>query len=274
MKSSITAFFPAYNDQYTIESMVRNVATELRKVTHDFEVLVVNDGSRDNTRDVLLQVKDEVPELRVIHHPENLGYGAALITGFTNARKDLIFYTDGDGQYDVRELHNLVKALRPDVDLVTGYKIQRADAWYRVWIGEAYRRAMRILFNLAIRDVDCDFRLFRRDILKHISLQSHSGVICVELMRKVQLAGYRIVEIPVTHWPRRYGSSQFFRIRHLVRVLGGLLRIWWALVLSHHLQFTDIFKLGSTAGRQANAAADLSPAGGRLSQALLRTLRR
>jgi glycosyltransferase involved in cell wall biosynthesis len=274
MKSSITAFFPAYNDQHTIESMVRSAATVLRKITSDFEVLVVNDGSRDNTADVLLRIKNEIPELRVIHHSRNLGYGAALITGFTNARKDLIFYTDGDGQYDVREIHNLVNAFRSDVDLVTGYKIRRADAWYRVWIGEAYRRAMRILFNLAVQDVDCDFRLFRRNILEHISLQSNSGVICVELMRKVQLARYRIVEIPVSHWPRRHGSSQFFCIRHLLGVLGGLLRIWWALVFLHHLQSAATSELSGVAEEQAHGGSAFVPGIRTPSPALLRTLRR
>ena len=272
MKSSITAFFPAYNDQHTIEIMVRTAATELRKITADFEVVVVNDGSEDQTTEVLERAQHEIPELRVIHHPRNLGYGAALISGFTNARKDLIFYTDGDGQYDVREIHNLVKALRPDVDFVTGYKIRRADALHRVWIGEAYRRAMRLFFNLVVWDVDCDFRLFRRNILEHISLQSDSGVICVELVRKVQLAGYRIVEVPVTHWPRRYGTSQFFCFRHLRRVVGGLFKIWWSLVLSHHLQLL-ISKLRKAPAGTMNTT---KPAGGAgpLWQVLSRTLRR
>jgi glycosyltransferase involved in cell wall biosynthesis len=235
MKISVSAFFPAYNDQHTIESLVRTVASELRKHTDDLEVIVVDDGSQDQTAEILDRLATEMADLRVIHHPQNRGYGAALITGFMNARKDFIFYTDGDGQYDVREVHNLLLALRPDIDLVNGYKIRRADPWYRVWIGEAYRRGMRFLFNLEVRDVDCDFRLFRRSMLETISLESHSGVICVEMMRRFQLAGCRVVEIPVSHWPRRHGSSQFFSFRHLVRVFGGLFKIWWKLVLLKHL---------------------------------------
>jgi glycosyltransferase involved in cell wall biosynthesis len=227
---SISAFFPAYNDQHTIEALVRTAAAELRKHTHDFEVIVVNDGSQDQSGQILNRLAKELKEMRVIHHSRNRGYGGALITGFQHARKDVIFYTDGDAQYDVREIHNLLIALRPDVDLVNGYKVRRADPWYRIWIGEAYRRIIRLLFNLQVRDVDCDFRLIRRAILDRVSLESHSGVICVEMMRKLQVAGCRTIEVPVSHWPRPYGSSQFFRPRHLARVCAGLMKVWWKLM--------------------------------------------
>jgi glycosyltransferase involved in cell wall biosynthesis len=232
---SLTALFPAYNDQHTIENIVRTAAEEMRKVTDDFEVLVVDDGSRDQTGVILDRLSDALPFLRVIHHPRNLGYGAALIAGFTNARKDLIFYTDGDGQYDVREMHNLFAQLKPNIDLVNGYKIKRADAWYRIWIGTAYREAMRLVFRLQIRDVDCDFRLFRRYIFETISLESRSGVICVEMAKKFERAGFRMVEVPVSHYPRLHGRSEFFRVRHLVYTFQGLLKVWWNLVISHRL---------------------------------------
>jgi glycosyltransferase involved in cell wall biosynthesis len=232
---SLTAFFPAYNDQHTIEGIVRTVASEIRKVTDDFEVLVVDDGSKDDTGAILDRLKGELPFLSVIHHERNLGYGAALITGFQNARKDLIFYTDGDGQYDVRELHNLLASLKPNVDLVNGYKVKRADAWHRVLIGAIYRRAMRVTFRLSIRDVDCDFRLFRRHIFETISLESRSGVICVEMAKKFEQAGFRMVEVPVSHYPRMHGRSEFFRVRHLAYTFKGLLKIWWTLVISPRL---------------------------------------
>ena len=232
---SLTAFFPAYNDQHTIEGIVRTVAKEMRKVTDDFEVLVVDDGSKDETGRILDRLTGELPFLRVIHHERNLGYGAALISGFKNAKKDLIFYTDGDGQYDVREMHNLLAELRPNIDLVNGYKVKRADVWYRIWIGTVYRRAMRCVFRLSIRDVDCDFRLFRRYVFDTISLESRSGVICVEMAKKFELAGFRMVEIPVSHYPRMHGRSEFFRVRHIAHTFRGLFKVWWMLVVSPRL---------------------------------------
>jgi len=232
---SLTAFFPAYNDQHTIEAIVRTAAEELRKVTDDFEVLVVNDGSKDETAVILNRLQSGLSFLRVIHHDRNRGYGAALISGFKNARKDLIFYTDGDGQYDVREIHNLLAELKPNIELVNGYKVKRADAWYRIWIGAMYRRAMRLAFGFSIRDVDCDFRLLRRYIFETISLESTSGVICVEMAKKFDRAGFRMVEVPVSHYPRMHGRSEFFRVRHLVHTFRGLLKIWWNLVLSPRL---------------------------------------
>ena len=232
---SLTAFFPAYNDQHTIEAIVRTAAEEMRKLTDDFEVLVVNDGSKDQTGVILTQLQSKLPFLRVIHHERNRGYGAALISGFKNARKDLIFYTDGDGQYDVREIHNLLAELKPNIELVNGYKVKRADAWYRIWIGALYRRAMKWVFGFSIRDVDCDFRLLRRYIFETISLESASGVICVEMAKKFDRAGFRMVEVPVSHYPRMHGRSEFFRVRHLVHTFRGLLKIWWNLVLSPRL---------------------------------------
>jgi glycosyltransferase involved in cell wall biosynthesis len=232
---SLTAFFPAYNDEHTIEGIVRAAALEIGKVTDDFEILIINDGSKDQTGAIADRLARDLPGVRVIHHPRNLGYGAALISGFTNAQKDLIFYTDGDGQYDVREIHNLLARLRPNIDLVNGYKVKRSDAWYRILIGAAYRRVMRFAFALSISDVDCDFRLIRRHVFDVVKLKSTSGVICVEMARKFDENGFRMVEVPVSHYPRLHGRSQFFRISHLSHTLKGLLRIWWSLVVSRRL---------------------------------------
>ena len=232
---SLTAFFPAYNDEHTIEDIVRTAAAEIGKVTDDFEILIINDGSKDSTGATADRLAAEMPFVRAIHHERNKGYGAALISGFKNARKNLIFYTDSDGQYDVREIHNLLAQLQPNIDLVNGYKVKRSDAWYRIWIGTTYRKAMRWVFNLSIRDVDCDFRLLRRSVFDSITLEAQSGVICVEMARKFDDAGFGMTEIPVSHYPRLHGRSEFFRIRHLSDTLRGLLRIWWNLVVARRL---------------------------------------
>jgi len=232
---SVTAFFPAYNDEHTIENIVRTTATEIGRITDDFEILIINDGSQDGTAAIADRLAAEFPFVRAIHHPQNRGYGAALISGFKNARKDLIFYTDGDGQYDVREIHNLFAQLRPNIDLVNGYKVKRSDAWYRVLIGATYRAVMRWAFHLSLRDVDCDFRLLRRRVFDVINLESQSGVICVEMARKFDDAGFRMTEIPVSHYPRMHGRSEFFRIRHLSHTLRGLIRVWWSLVVARRL---------------------------------------
>jgi glycosyltransferase involved in cell wall biosynthesis len=230
-RHSISAFFPAYNDVESIGKIVHTMAWLLPKLTNDYEIVVVDDGSVDGTGDLLKALGQEYPFLRVIHHGVNRGYGAALITGFANCSRELIFYTDGDGQYDVEELPLLLKALGDDIDVVNGYKISRSDPRYRIVAGLIYRWLMRWLFRLRIKDVDCDFRLFRRDLLTRTRLTFNSGVICVEMVKRFQDLGCRIVEVPVHHYHRYHGRSQFFRFKHLRRVFVQLLVAWWKLVI-------------------------------------------
>jgi glycosyltransferase involved in cell wall biosynthesis len=227
---SISAFFPAYNDAGSICRLVRATASMLPQLTDDYEIVVVNDGSADETGEVLQALAAEYPCLRIIEHKVNRGYGAALITGFSNCSKDLIFYTDGDGQYDVHELPLLMRVFSGEVDLVNGYKISRSDPLHRIIMGFVYQRLMRFLFHLAIRDVDCDFRLFRRSLLMNTTLTCDSGVICVEMMKKFERQGCRIVEVPVHHYLRSHGSSQFFTFKHLSKIFGQLFVAWYKLV--------------------------------------------
>ncbi len=237
-KYSISAFFPACNDEASIGKIIQTMAWMLPKLTSDYEVVVVNDGSRDGTGSLLDKLSREYGFLKVIHHGVNRGYGAALITGFANCSKDLIFYTDGDGQYDVEELPRLLGVFNEQVDLVNGYKISRSDPGHRIVLGYIYQRLMRFLFHLNVRDVDCDFRLFRRSLLTSTPLTCDSGVICLEMVKKFQTRGCRIIEVPVHHYHRRSGSSEFFRFKHLRKVLAQLFVAWWKLVVSpllfHH----------------------------------------
>jgi glycosyltransferase involved in cell wall biosynthesis len=228
-RPSISVFFPAYNDGGTIPSMVLTALMTLRELTDDHEIIVVNDGSSDYTAEVLAELAARYPELRIIHHEQNRGYGGALRTGFGSASKDLIFYTDGDAQYDPRELTRLYETWSDEVDLVNGYKISRSDPLHRIIIGRVYHWTVKLAFGLCLRDVDCDFRLMRRTIFDQIELKSDSGVICVELMKKVQDAGFRITEVPVHHYHRAYGKSQFFNFRRIWRTGKQLLALWWEL---------------------------------------------
>lgn len=235
--SSISAVFPAYNDGGTIASMVAAAWIALRQITEDFEIIVVNDGSADYTLTMLEEIATRYPELRVITHPSNQGYGATLRTGFSAATKDWVFYTDGDSQYNPLELVNLVDALRDGVDVVNGYKLSRHDSWMRIVIGRAYHYFVKFLFGIRIRDVDCDFRLIPRRILEEIELKSISGAICLELVKKIQDAGYVFAETPVNHYSRKYGVSQFFVPWRIARTLYQLAGLYWMLVIrKEHLK--------------------------------------
>jgi glycosyltransferase involved in cell wall biosynthesis len=231
--SSISAFFPCYNDAQTITGLVRSVEAALKLATDDYEVVVVNDASTDDSASVLAGLQKELPCLRVVQHETNRGYGGALRSGFAAATKDYIFYTDGDGQYDPLELTFLAKEMVPGVDVVNGYKISRQDPWYRQVIGSFYQHVTRRLFSFPIRDVDCDFRLLRRSVFDYIDLESNDGAICIELVRKLSDSGFRMVEVPVHHFARAYGTSQFFRPKRIARALRGVAKWYVCLVLLH-----------------------------------------
>lgn len=238
--SSVTAFFPAYNDAGTIPSMVIMALKALPQVTDDYEVVVCNDGSSDYTGEVLAELARVYPPLRVVTHPRNRGYGAALRTGFANAAKDWIFYTDGDAQYDPHELVKLAAALDEaggQADVINGYKMSRSDPLHRVVIGRLYHHFVRVVFGLPLRDTDCDFRLFRRAVFERVTLESDSGTIALEMVKKFADAGCRFVEVPVHHYHRAYGQSQFFNFRRLVRTAVQLSQLWWKLVVKReHLR--------------------------------------
>ena len=235
--ASLTVFFPAYNDAPSLPELAAKTMAVLERHVDNYEVIFVNDGSQDDTAAVLERLRLLYPpHLRVITHPENRGYGGALRSGFAGATKELIFYTDGDGQYDVSELPKLLAVMTPDVGLVNGYKLERNDPWHRIWIGKVYNAFARFLFRIQIRDIDCDFRLIRREILQRAVLTSTSGTICVELVRKLELSGCQVREVGVHHYPRLHGASQFFRVRSLLQTLYQLIRLWVRVVLLHRWQ--------------------------------------
>ena len=224
---SISAFFPVYNDWGTISSMVLLVDSVLKRVASNYEIILVDDGSKNLTKRVLKELLSKVDKLRVVTHTKNKGYGGALKTGIYNSRYELIFYTDGDAQYNPEELELLVNKLDDYIDVVNGYKISRSDPVYRKIIGRLYHYINKLMFGFKIRDVDCDFRLMRKQIFEDLTLEYDSGVICVEMIAKLNKKGYKFEEVPVHHYYRMSGKSQFFNIKRIIRVGIHLLRLWY-----------------------------------------------
>jgi len=256
--AGLSVFFPAYNDSGTIASMVIRTVQTASKLTPDFEIIVVDDGSADGTADIADELARTYPQVRAVHHPINRDYGAALQTGFRSATKDLIFYTDGDAQYDPTELGTLWSRI-DGADLVNGYKISRADPLHRIVIGRVYHYIVSALFGLRLRDVDCDFRLMRRSIFEKINLEKTSGIICVEMMKKIQDGGFRIVEVPVHHYHRAFGRSQFFNYRRLFRTGRDLLVLWYALVVRREHLRAGVLPLAARGVDPANRVYPTPP---------------
>ena len=232
IKEGISAFFPCYNDGGTIASMIVLMDRTLRDLeVKEYEIIVIDDGSNDHAREVLNELEKKYPNLRIIFHEKNRGYGGALRSGFAHAKNELIFYTDGDFQYDVTEIQKLLPAMTDKIDIVNGYKKRRSDPLHRRIIGRIYHWMVKILFGIKIRDVDCDFRLIRKKVMEKITLKENSGAICLEMIKNMQDAGFKFAEIPVSHFFRSYGKSQFFNIKRIFQVATSLLRLWWRLVI-------------------------------------------
>lgn len=229
---SISVFFPCYNDSHSIGNLIDEAHRTLEGLTNTFEVIVIDDGSSDGSQLVLKEYEKKFPKtFRPIFHKKNQGYGGALKDGFKNSKYDLIFYTDGDGQYDVRELSILFSLMTKDVNFVNGIKMERQDFVYRVIVGNFYALCMRWAFMLPIYDVDCDFRLIRRSIIRKLFLKSNSGSICVELVKKAQRAGAKFRQVSIHHYPRVFGDSQFFRLDRLLSTFTELSELWWELMV-------------------------------------------
>jgi glycosyltransferase involved in cell wall biosynthesis len=219
-----------YNDATTIGPLVDSAAAALDELGADGEIVVVDDGSTDDSAQRLSEAARRQPRLRVVTHAENRGYGAAIRSALGAARGDWAFYTDGDGQYRLDAVPDFARRATDAVDVVQGYKRERADSLLRRVVGTAYQHFVRIAFGLRIRDPDCDFRLIRKRVSDQLELTSSTGAICVELVRRLQEEGARFVELPVDHYARSAGRSQFFRPVRIARSLLDLTGLWIKLI--------------------------------------------
>jgi glycosyltransferase involved in cell wall biosynthesis len=222
--ASISAVIPAYNEERIIVRTAEAVDETLARLVDDHEVIVVNDGSRDATPRVVEELGRERPAVRLVSHAVNQGYGAALATGFAAATREYIFLTDGDRQFDVRELEGFLPLLA-QADVIVGYRRPRADPWQRRFFGWGWNLLVNTLFGHTARDVDCAFKLFPRRLLDDVHLHSTGHTLSPELLIKARRAGYRIAEVRVTHLPRTEGEAKGARVDHIIRSLLELVRL-------------------------------------------------
>jgi len=241
----LSYFFPAHNEAANVRGLVAEALATLPTLAERFEIVIVDDGSRDDTPAIADELAAAHPEVRAVHHPANLGYGAALRTGVAAARFGFIAFTDGDRQFHVDDLGRLIERMGPpgptSPDVVVGYRIKRADPLARTVYANLYRLANRIFFGLAVRDVDCACKLFRRAALDGIAVESGGAFFSAELLIKLRAVGRRIVEVGVPHYPRTAGSPTGAKPQVVFRAM----RDFWALRIRLWLQPDEALRRGS-----------------------------
>lgn len=230
----LTFFFPAYDEEENVEETVRRALSEIGPlVGGSIEVLIVDDGSTDRTPELADAMAATDPRVRV-HHQPNRGYGGALRAGFAEARGELIGFSDGDLQFDLREFGRLLDRLdgakgKGAVDAVIGYRIKRRDPPHRIFIAKTYNAIVSVLFRLRVRDIDCAMKLFRREVFDGLNLTTDSPFLSAELLIKLRARGERIAQVGVTHYPRAAGTNTGASFRKILRTFRDIGRLRWAL---------------------------------------------
>ena len=231
-RPSISVFFPCYNDERTIAGLVREADAQLRCATDDYEIIVVNDGSRDGSAAVLADLRRIDAAAHGDHPPDQSRLRRRAAVGIRERRRRSSSSTPtATASTTCSEIPIMLVLLTADTDFVNGMKMARSDPAYRVFIGNLHKFVTRWAFWLPIDDVDCDYRLIRRSVLDAIELRSNSGSICVELVKRAQRAGAQFRQVSVRHYSRQFGSSQFFRPGRILRTYADLARMWVTLML-------------------------------------------
>lgn len=222
---SLSLFYPMYNEEGNIQEAVTRAIEILPRYADEFEVILVDDGSKDRTPELADSLAAGDARVRAVHHPQNRGYGAALRSGIAAARYPWIFYTDGDNQFDLEELR-LLLPMRFENQIVTGYRIKRGDPVNRKVNAWIYNSLMRSLFGLRLRDIDCAFKLYQANIFQGMTLKSEGALIDTEILVRARKQGARIGEIGVHHYPRIAGEQTGAKISVMFRAVWELLRLW------------------------------------------------
>jgi dolichol-phosphate mannosyltransferase len=225
----LSLVIPAYNESMVIAQAVQEAEDSLTGRFADFEVLVVDDGSADDTAAIVEGLLHTAPHTRLVQHRQNQGYGRALRTGFEAARFDLVAFTDADCQFDLTDLPMLA-ALAGKFPIVAGYRLDRKDVWKRRFFSWGYNRLARTLVGTRVRDVDCALKVFHREVLAQLLPESRGFFVNTEMMTRARQLGIPVVEVPVTHRPRASGESKV-SLREIPRTAARLLRFWWSNVL-------------------------------------------
>ncbi len=221
---SLTITFPCYNEEANVERVTRAALAVAQKVADDYEIVIVNDGSRDRTGEIADRLAAENPHVRAVHNRPNQGYGGALARGFKEARKNWIFYTDGDGQFDLNELPTILPLLEK-YDIVSCYRLNRQDSAIRKLNAWAWSTLVNILFRLRLRDIDCAFKIYPRTFIDQIELWSRGALIDTEMLAKARNLGYSIVQVGVHHYPRTAGQQTGANIKVIARAFKELFKL-------------------------------------------------
>lgn len=228
--SSLSLFFPAHNEAESVQELIRKANQVAQNMTDDYEIIIINDGSTDQTREFVESLMNQYPKLRLINHAVNQGYGGAVFSGFQNASKEWIFFSDADLQFDLSEITKLVKHT-PQYEVIIGFRKNRSDPFIRSLNTFGWKILNRIFFNLKVKDIDCAFKLIRASAIKPLlpQITSRGAMISAEFLIRLQNAEYVIKEIPVTHLPRKSGSSSGANLKVILRAFREMWKVFWIL---------------------------------------------
>jgi len=223
MMSSLSIVLPAYNEEANVERAIEQVSAVAQQLGMDYEIILVNDGSKDRTGEIGHALEQRVPNFRLVEHYPNRGYGGALKAGFAAATKELVAFVPADNQFDFREVNRLLEGLA-GADIVSGYRAERQDHFVRKLNALGWNTMVQVLFGSLCHDIDCGFKVFRREILERVSLVSNGAMVDTELLAGAKARGYRIAEVPVTHLPRTAGAATGANVKVIARAFRDLVR--------------------------------------------------